>query len=97
MLTSHHTQNESTQEEERQGDDRFTQLHQVLPPEVLTLSGVFPVAPNIHLTPFAEAQREERLRLLGDLGILTILRSSDRHRFLGLNKYMQIVIINVAS
>ena len=64
MLTSHHTQNESTQEEERQGDDRFTQLHQVLPPEVLTLSGVFPVAPNIHLTPFAEAQREERLRLL---------------------------------
>ncbi|KAI0924799.1 hypothetical protein AcW2_005572 [Taiwanofungus camphoratus] len=54
--------NEGSNQEDR--DNRFAHLRKLLPPEVLALSGLFPVAPHIPLTPDAESDRLERLRTL---------------------------------
>ncbi|OBZ66412.1 GTP-binding protein Rho3 [Grifola frondosa] len=54
--------NEDNQDEDR--DQRLANLRKLLSPEVLSLSGLFPVAPNIPLTLDAETQRIERLRSL---------------------------------
>lgn len=55
-------QNESSREEDR--DQRQANLRQLLAPEVLALSGVFPVAPHIQPTVESESDRLERLRTL---------------------------------
>ncbi|CCM00385.1 uncharacterized protein FIBRA_02415 [Fibroporia radiculosa] len=54
--------NESSREEDR--DNRRATLRQLLPPEILALSGVFPVAPHIQPTLESESDRLERLRTL---------------------------------
>ncbi|KAF9820900.1 hypothetical protein IEO21_01127 [Rhodonia placenta] len=54
--------NESSREEDR--DQRQANLRQLLAPEVLALSGVFPVAPHIQPTVESESDRLERLRTL---------------------------------
>ncbi|KAF7798002.1 hypothetical protein EIP86_009212 [Pleurotus ostreatoroseus] len=54
--------NEGQQEQER--DDRLAALNKLLPPEVLTLAGFFPIAPNISPTTEVEAGRVDRLRSL---------------------------------
>lgn len=53
-------QNEGQQEQDR--EDRLAALRKILPPEVLSLAGFFPVAPNITATPEADPARLERLR-----------------------------------
>lgn len=58
----YYLQNEGKQEEER--DDRLVNLRNCLPQEILTLSGLFPVATNIPPTVDAEADRMERLKTL---------------------------------
>ena len=45
-------------------DQRLTNLRKLLSPEVLSLSGLFPVAPSLPLTLDAETMRIERLRSL---------------------------------
>ncbi|KAI0691234.1 hypothetical protein BC835DRAFT_1279571 [Cytidiella melzeri] len=54
----------SFQEESRKNEreDRMGALHRILPQEVLSLAGLFPVAPNIPPTAELEAERLERLR-----------------------------------
>ncbi|EKM50390.1 uncharacterized protein PHACADRAFT_263672 [Phanerochaete carnosa HHB-10118-sp] len=54
-------QNE-TQEQDK--EDRLAALRKILPAEVLSLAGVFPVAPNIPSTPEVDAERIDRLRSL---------------------------------
>ncbi|PCH44398.1 hypothetical protein WOLCODRAFT_76356 [Wolfiporia cocos MD-104 SS10] len=52
----------SSQDDDR--DHRRASLRQLLPPEILALSGVFPVAPHIPHTDESESDRLERLRTL---------------------------------
>ncbi|KAI0741490.1 fungal-specific transcription factor domain-containing protein [Daedaleopsis nitida] len=54
--------NEENKDDDR--DQRLTNLRKLLSPEVLSLSGLFPIAPNIPLTLDAETMRIERLRSL---------------------------------
>lgn len=55
-------QNEQVQEQAR--EDRLAALQKLLPPDILSLSGFFPVAPNISPTADTEVDRLERLRSL---------------------------------
>ncbi|THG97365.1 hypothetical protein EW026_g4615 [Hermanssonia centrifuga] len=55
-------QNEGQQEQDR--EDRLAALRKLLPAEVLSLAGFFPIAPNISATPDVEAERIDRLRSL---------------------------------
>jgi hypothetical protein len=43
-------------------EDRMAALHKLLPQEILSLAGLFPVSPSIPPTPDAEQERLERLR-----------------------------------
>ncbi|PSR73788.1 hypothetical protein PHLCEN_2v10358 [Hermanssonia centrifuga] len=54
--------NEGQQEQDR--EDRLAALRKLLPAEVLSLAGFFPIAPNISATPDVEAERIDRLRSL---------------------------------
>ncbi|EIW58721.1 uncharacterized protein TRAVEDRAFT_123989 [Trametes versicolor FP-101664 SS1] len=45
-------------------DHRLSQLAKLLSPEVLSLSGLFPIAPSLPLTPDAQTMKLERLRSL---------------------------------
>lgn len=53
-------QNEGQQEQDR--EDRLAALRKILPQEILSLSGFFPVAPHINATPDLEPERLDRLR-----------------------------------
>ncbi|KAM5532910.1 hypothetical protein V8D89_013462 [Ganoderma adspersum] len=54
--------NEENKDDDR--DQRLTNLRKLLSPEVLSLSGLFPIAPSLPLTLDAETMRIERLRSL---------------------------------
>lgn len=56
------TQNEDNQDDLR--DHRPSQLAKLLSPEVLSLSGLFPIAPSLPLTVDAQTMKIERLRSL---------------------------------
>ena len=55
-------QNEDNKDDDR--DQKLANLRKLLSPEVLALSGLFPVAPSLPLTLDAETLRIERLRSL---------------------------------
>lgn len=55
-------QNEGQQEQDR--ENRLAALRKLLPAEVLSLAGFFPIAPNISPTAESEGERIDRLRSL---------------------------------
>ncbi|KAI0343143.1 hypothetical protein BDW22DRAFT_1329101 [Trametopsis cervina] len=60
QATSSFQQQEEQQDPNR--EDRMEDLRKVLPPEILSLAGLFPLAPNIPPNAEVEAERLERIR-----------------------------------